>query len=197
MYLRILDTPSGGLEAAEGEMNAGGITRLRLMPASRLMIELPDLIPTCPGLPDPYIDGRSIFQLEEGDFVDIDVIPKYASYSENLQTNPNGEYYQTQLQLVLPKDRPAVTAWIHRKRGIRWIALFRDRNGFNRLAGTQSHPLRMEVQGGTGTGDGQNARTLTFSANTPFPALYVESLESQDLFANTEFDFAFSFDFNT
>lgn len=197
MYLRILDTPAGGLESAEGEMNAGGISRLRLIPANRLRILLPDLVPIYQGLPDLFIDQRSILQVEQADFVNIDVMPKYASYSESLALDPNGEYYQSKIQLMIPKDRPVISAWIHRKRGIRWIALFRDRNGFNRLAGTDTNPLKMEVTGGTGTGEGQNARTLTFSANTPYPPLYLEGLESEDLFQWAEFDLSFNFDFNT
>ncbi|PMD97692.1 hypothetical protein BWI97_08770 [Siphonobacter sp. BAB-5405] len=195
MFIKTLPVYTG-LTTAEGEANAAGINRLRLIPAELLTVALPD--PNSEfDLPDLYIDSRSIFLNDATDFVDIDVIPEYASYSEDLVEDANGEVYQCSIQLAIPKDRPDVTAWIHRNRQKRWVALIRDRNGFIRLVGTDQQPLQLSVKGGLGAKNGRNGRTLALSTNAIMPSLYVDSIESVDLFATTEFDFSFSHEFNT
>ncbi|WP_307143061.1 hypothetical protein [Siphonobacter sp. SORGH_AS_1065] len=127
----------------------------------------------------------------------MELIPDYASYSEDVGSNDNGGLYNCSIQIVIPKDRPDVTAWIHRNREKRWVALIRDRNGFVRMVGTDEQPLTLDVKNTLGNKTGRNGRTMAFSASTLMPALYLDSIESQDLFGVYEFDFSFSYDFNT
>lgn len=198
MYIKKLYLP-GGVSVPDGEPNAGGIYRLRLIPSAQLSIILPDRYSRFPGLPDMFIDSRAIFLNDDVDFVDVDVLPDYATYFENQLEEANGDYYDIGLQLTIPKDRPEVTAWIHRNRQMKWVALFQDRNGCIRLAGTQDQPLRMTVSSSLGQAGARanNAKVLSLSARTIWPAIYLQSIDSAEIFATTEFDISFSFDFNT
>lgn len=185
-----------GLTVAEGESNAAGISRLRLIPSDLLTVDLPDPIHQF-GLADLFIDSRSIYLNDDADFVDMELIPDYASYSEDPASNDNGALYNCNIQIVIPKDRRDVTAWIHRNREKRWIALIQDRNGNCRMVGTIDQPLSLSVKNTLGNKTGRNSRSLALNATSIMPALYLDSVESKDLFGTYEFDFSFSYDFNT
>ncbi|RCR69432.1 hypothetical protein [Larkinella punicea] len=200
MYLQIYDTPADGLESAEGQMNAGGIRRLRLIQADQLKIIRPDRFPL-PGLagyPDYTLSDQHLIFAAGASLTDIEIMPAYADFKEDADSDSHGTFYKPSIQLTLPKIRPAVAIWIQRNLAVRWIAFIADRNGFFRCLGTPEQPLRMAISQGTGSGSGRNQTALTFSGNVQQPAYFLEGVENEDLFnLLADFDESFSFDFNS
>ncbi|GAB3892324.1 hypothetical protein GCM10028803_05030 [Larkinella knui] len=200
MYLQIYDTPADGLESAEGQLNAGGIRRLRLIQADQLQIIRPDRFPL-PGLagyPDYTLSDQHLIFGAGASLTEIEIIPAYADFKEDADSDSHGTFYKPAIQLLLPKIRPAVSIWIHRNQEVRWIAFIADRNGFFRCVGTPEQPLRLEISQGTGAGSGRNQTTLTISGRVQQPAYYLEGIEDADLINPlADFDESFSFDFNS
>ncbi|WP_138993947.1 hypothetical protein [Larkinella sp. C7] len=181
--------------------NAGGIARLRLVPADHLTLVRPERFPR------PGLHGYADYTLSDQHFVfhpgaslvDVDVMPDYASFTEESQAEANGGFYVPTIQVVIPKVRPDVTIWLQRYRLVKWVALIRDRNGLCRCVGTPEQPLSMAVSQATGNGqNGRSQTALTFSTSVEQPAYYVTGIENEDLFAAMpDFDESFSFDFNS
>ena len=163
----------GGLTIAEGETNAGGITRLWLVPAHQVRMKGSDFIPRSEisGFEDLKIDRRSFRLLGGASFVEIEVIPEYTSFSEKVVPAASGEAYQVSLGITIPKDRQTVTAWLHRYRAFGFVALFTDRNGQHRLAGTDRQPLYIDAGGSIGKS--RNSKSVSLQGTTPTPAYYV------------------------
>ncbi|WP_460635931.1 hypothetical protein [Larkinella harenae] len=201
MYLQLFDTPAEGLGAAEGETNAGGIQRLRIMPANQLRILRPErfALPGRSGYPAFTLSSQHLFFQPDYTLTDVEIMPGSGEFAEPDNSSSQGVLYAPSIQLTIPKVRPDARIWLHQNRNVRWIAFLADRNGFFRCVGTPDQPLALSVNAGTGSGVlGRNQTVLTFSGNVQQPAYYLQGIDDECLIdLSPDFDESFSFEFNS
>ncbi|RAJ94221.1 hypothetical protein LX87_04106 [Larkinella arboricola] len=182
----------------EQETNAAGIVRLRLVPADQLRFIKPERFPRPGhrGYPEFTLSEQHLLFADGASLVDVDVMPDYAFFSEDTETDANGRYFRPTIQLTIPKIRPETTIWLQRYEHVKWVAFLQDRNGFCRCVGTPDQPLIIGFGQATGGKNGRNQTTLTFSTSVEQPAYYMLGIEDSYLIDSTaDFNSAFGFEF--
>jgi hypothetical protein len=181
--------------------NASGIMRLRLVPSNRLQFIKPERWPRTglTGYDDFTLSSQHLYFTEDATITNVDLLPLYAGFSEDSESNSQGVFYRPSIQITVPKIRPEVTVWMQRYQQVKWIAFIQDRNGYCRCVGTPDQPLMLAMGQTTGGGiNGRNQTTLTFSASVEQPAYYMTGIDDADLInGSADFDDSFGFDFNS
>ncbi|QHV97963.1 hypothetical protein [Spirosoma endbachense] len=187
-----------GLAFPEGESNAGGVRRLRLIPASQLKLIHPERFPfpELGGYADHTVSSQHLIFSAGASLSEIQVLSSLCSFSDDMETQPNGEVFKHLIQIIVPKVRLDVVAWVQKYKAVAWVAFLQDRNGFNRMAGTPDQPLRIAVTFGQPLGNGNNQTVLTFASSVEHPAYFISGIEDTDLLVSSPFDGAFGFAFD-
>ena len=108
-------------------------------------------------------------------------------YDQKQSSTAQGDEYQQQLTLAVPKDHPQTAQAMRLMTGRRWVAVYQDANGLCRVVGTPRQPLRFQVQ------MKPNGYALTWTCRTPQPAPH---LLDADLFSQVaDFSYGFTYDF--
>ncbi|MVM39453.1 hypothetical protein GO730_20815 [Spirosoma sp. HMF3257] len=198
MTLPILDYP-GEIIAPLTPDNAGGIRQLRLIPAQFVALLKPERfpLPTLAGYPDNMVSSQHLTFAPGASLMDVDVRPEYCSFTDIMDTDANGELFRPTIQLIIPKIRPDVVAWVQTYRAIRWLAFLEDRNGYFRMAGTPEQPLSVAATFGQPMGKGSNQTILTFTGAVEQPAYFVTGITDAVLLYVGAFTDAFGFGFDT
>lgn len=197
MELPILLNPPA-LVTPLGQTNAGGLVRLRVVPAHLVRLIQPEAFPQ-PGRTGYAlytVSSQHLTFLPGASLSDIGVVPAYASFLDGQESGPNGDFFKPTVQIILPKVRPDVVAWVQQYRAVRWLAFLQDRNGFCRLAGTPHQPLALSAESAQPLGLGNNQTVLTFTASVEQPAYFLTGVEDADLLYAGPFsdEFGFMFD---
>ncbi|SFD47423.1 hypothetical protein [Spirosoma endophyticum] len=197
MQLPILFEPED-LVFPQESTNVGGLRTLRICPARHVSLIAPErfALPQHLGYSDFTVSSQHLIFSAGAILTNVDVIPDYCSFSDDMETSGHGELFKPTIQLILPKVRPDVVVWVQKYRAVRWLAFLEDRNGYCRLAGTPEQPLELGVKSGQELGKGRNQTVLTFSGLAQQPAYFLTGITDADLMYEGPFDPAFGFAFD-
>lgn len=191
----IYDIPA--LASPKGEVNVGGIMRLRIVPAALVQLIAPEQLPILAGSSGHTLSSQHLIFNQGASLSDIDIMPNYCSFTDTLDKDPNGDIFRHLLQIIIPKVRLDVVAWVHKYRAVRFLAFFQDRNGLCRMAGTPEQPLQIGVQFEQPLGFGNNQTIMTFMAAVEQPAYFLTGIEDADLIFDSPFSGSFGFSYDS
>ena len=179
--------------------NAGGIRQLRIIPAQFVTLTKPERfpLPTLAGYMDNMVSSQHLAFAPGASLIDIDVKPEYCSFTDTMDPDANGDLFRPTIQIIIPKIRPDVVAWVQNYRAVRWLAFLEDRNGYCRLAGTPEQPLTIAAMFGQAMGKGSNQTVLTFTGAVEQPAFFLTGIADADLINAGPFDTVFGFGFDS
>lgn len=99
-------------------------------------------------------------------------LPDTARWQED-QSLDASTVYSYQVELVINKDRAAITEALHGKAAYKLLALVEDENGTVRLLGSDTHHCRLQFSQVKERGIvSPNLYRVTLSCQLPFPAVY-------------------------
>lgn len=123
--------------------------------------------------------------------IDVKFGYRMASFSENMQTTPNGISYVQRVEAIIPKDCPQVVTGINFLQNRKFLGLIKDGNGRWRILGTKKQPLRVT---GNVLSIGDNARTLALSTEIKQQGYFYGSVRD-DVLLSKHFNQSFTISF--
>lgn len=116
-----------------------------------------------PAINSAYNQQIGVTFTGSGAWLTMPVLVDSGSWSEDLTTSPQGDYYTVNISATLPADSPAVRAEINAMKQRRYLLRITDRNGTKLIVGTPDMPLRFDskFQSGNQPGDTRGYR-ITF-----------------------------------
>lgn len=170
-----------------GQANVPGLRKLWLIEA-RYVLGLTDPRRVPGGAAPGWLLPPGGLQLAEGTPIVSFAFPSgRGDYDQKQTSTVQGDEYQHQLTLSVPKDHPVTAQAFRLMTGRRWVAVYQDANGLVRVVGTPRQPLRFQV------GMRPTGYTLTWVCRTPQPAPH---LLDADLFSMAaDFTYGFSYEF--
>jgi len=134
----------------------GGLNRVFVVPVDQV-ISLPD--------PENYSILTQIQLAPGAQLTELEMPDLGAEYSEISADNDHGSFYKKKLELFIPKDSPAIAAWINTLGKIKYsILLYCDNNGLWKVIGSQEFPMAFGSELGTSRqANDKFGHTLTWS----------------------------------
>ena len=152
-----------------GEVNAGGIYgEVRLLPI--------DWVEKLDEPVDGMLQAGGLVLKPNAYWIGVLAVDNGVNYNEKSITTEYGIAYEPTLRLELPKVRPSVVSWVREYAKVGFLAMFKDRNGYNRLVGTVEQPLNVLADMTTGMRAGKNFTALMMNCVMPRPSLFVDSM---------------------
>lgn len=113
---------------------------------------------------------------DPGNYADLWFQAGTGQFEEPEDADGQGSFVEQKLSIVVPRDEPDVAAAIAAYRSLRYfVALFQDGNGYTKLVGTPTCPLRFEAGLSTGQRSGdRNAHVVAFTCDSPDPACFYQ-----------------------
>jgi hypothetical protein len=115
------------------------------------------------------------------DLTPLYVIQDSIKFSQELKFSDTGDYYDTKLEFVVPKDRIELQEFINTLEFTKYIVVFLDNNGQFKVIGTPTEPMHVSAELDSGNIESKlNGYTIAFTRKlrerSPFslalPAFY-------------------------
>ena len=162
------------IEASTKSTNVPNLKKLRL-------IAIDDVLEIAEPIGDDWSIPLSGLVCKTGvTLIDVKFGYRMASFSEDMQTTPNGVNYLQRVEAIIPKDCPQVVTGINFLQNRKFLGLIKDGNGRLRILGTRKQPLRVTVNLLT---IGDNSRALTLQAEVKQQGYFYGSIRDDVLIA--------------
>jgi len=174
-------------EPCQSQFNAGFLTHLYLIRTEHIVYTL-------------AADGMSIDQssssigIQAGAQIsEFRIKPKTATFNETLTENPDGTAYAMSLSFPLKGTAADVTNWVHRNSKQRFVILTRDTLGNCYLIGSSDNGARISWTRQVGS---QSSHLIALSLIGWHPALFIPTIDLDEIFPDREFDYSFDLSFS-
>ncbi|OIN61190.1 hypothetical protein [Arsenicibacter rosenii] len=163
------------LGAWDGEHNAGGIRRLKLIPTTDIISLFdPELHPDV--LPYPFIAITNLELADNATILDLTFQRDTAVYSWVVDETPNGEIYTVSVTLEIPRLQQTLLGWFSLNRARRWVVLAEDLNGTCYLIGDPDNGAMLTGSATTGVRAGRNVQRLELQVKQKHTPWLLENL---------------------
>lgn len=177
----------------QGGSNASGLLRLKVVDTFDVLAffdpkKFRDIALNMDG---PILPSGAIVLKPGTNFQEIAFPASTATFSETLASDANGEVWNGQINVTVPKDSPTAAYAIQKLTGRRLIAVILDANGYTRLVGSPKTPLS------TGLTSITEQNTIVLSTTTLGRSYFLPGYEDAMIFGQADFSVDFSLDFNS
>jgi hypothetical protein len=126
----------------EGESNIGFVTEL-------ILIDIKDIVSLTDPEQDPAIPmtvGNSNLILKQNSKIFRVVFrSRSCTFSESQLTTANGKVSSVSISFDLAKNSQQISQWLHQNIQRKWVALYRDGNGLDRISGDNENGLGLSL----------------------------------------------------
>lgn len=146
------------------DSNMGGLRLLRVIPLDGVQS-----IPTAVG----HSITAAITLKPGASISDVFFTEDTGSFEEPAEIGEQGKLYRQRISVVIPKDAPEIADYVNLYDGMECICQYMDSNGFAKLIGSLSQPLRFEASFNTGTtAEERNAYTFSYRGSSYHKAYF-------------------------
>lgn len=152
------------LSISKQKNNTGGISKFYLIPVDEFTsLSVADVNQI-----------RTLVLASTDTTYEIHAIPQSISYSDIFRYAPAGSLYEKQFTAKIAKDTPETAAVLQSLINKKWLLVLQDQNGYWKLAGTQTNPMRFgfSVKPGKAFAD-LNHYEIKLTGQTPSLAFFI------------------------
>lgn len=109
----------------------------------------------------------------------LSVDKEQTQFSEPHKKTSSGNYFDTKLKAVIPKDRQELLRWANESQDKRFLLVMVDNNGIIKVAGTPDEPLQLFADYSPGNIDKLNNYKITFERKMRTRAYFLDALPNE------------------